>query len=80
VPGGFTVTITNPSGGVLVPDVFELNPAAAAKALEAVGLVPAFPHQDPKKSSWVKEQSPSAGTLVPKGTTVNMTLATGPIQ
>ena len=73
-PGGFTVSINNPSAGVLVPNVFESSVAAATKAVHDVGLVPVFtgPNQ---KSSWVKTQSPAGGTLVPKGTKVTMTLS-----
>lgn len=75
VPGGFIVRITNPSAGVLVPNAFQLNVAAATKAVRGVGLVPVFTGL--KQEGWwlVSKQSPLGGTLVPKGTTVTMTLS-----
>ena len=68
VPGGFTVSITNPSAGVLVPNVFQLNVAKATKAVRDVGLVPRFTGLDQKGSLLVSKQSPTGrDTRRPRG-------------
>jgi hypothetical protein len=74
--GGFTVSIDNPNApSVIVPDVFELSPADAAKEVEDAGLVPAFEGE----GTWVYRQSPGAGRFVARGTTVGMSLKSGPM-
>jgi hypothetical protein len=75
--GGFTVNINNPNAGVAVPDVFEFNVKLATAAITAAGLVPEFTGPNQAKS-WVSRQSPVAGSVVPKGTKVTMTLSTLP--
>jgi PASTA domain len=77
--GGFRVTIRNPTPpSVVVPDVFELRPAFAKKEIEDAGLVARFtgPNQ---QNAWVSHQSPLAGHVVARGTTVTMVLRTGPV-
>jgi PASTA domain-containing protein len=70
-----TVSAPNPNADVSVPSVLELSVPAATAALQKVGLVAVFtgPNQ---QSSWVKTQSPVAGTQVAKGSKVTMTLST----
>ncbi|HEY4381718.1 MAG TPA: PASTA domain-containing protein [Acidobacteriaceae bacterium] len=76
LPGGFSVTINNPNLGVVVPNVFEEGQTAAAAAMHKVGLVPVFTGSGGPKA-WVKSQKPVAGSIVPKGSTVTMTMVTG---
>ena len=63
---------------VAVPDVFEMSAVDAANLIRAAGLVPKFTG-DNHTHSWVSKQSPVAGQLVSKGSTVTMTLSTGPM-
>jgi PASTA domain len=73
LPGGFAVTIENPSAPVVVvPDVFQLPFLAAVNAIRAAGLVPS-PITGTNNLT-VKTQHPLAGTLVARGSTVSMTL------
>jgi hypothetical protein len=64
-----------PKPTTVVPDLFELSAAFATKALRAAGLVSHFANT----GSWVESQEPTAGSVVPPGTTVNMTMRSGPL-
>jgi len=64
---------------VLVPDVFQMSATEAANLIEAAGLVPKFTGVN-HTHSWVSSQSPVAGQLATKGSTVTMTLSTGSLQ
>jgi hypothetical protein len=64
-----------PKGTTVVPNLFEFSETTAAKALRAVGLVPFFANT----GSWVESQEPVAGTAVAAGTTVRMSLRSGPL-
>jgi hypothetical protein len=64
-----------PKPTTVVPDLFELSAAFATKALRAAGLVPHFANT----GSWVASQEPTARSVVPPGTTVNMTMRSGPL-
>ena len=78
VAGGFNVVINDPANALVeVPAVFELGSVPAAELVQAAGLVPKFigPNQT---NSWVSSQSPPAGHLVDRGSTVTMRLRTGP--
>jgi hypothetical protein len=74
VTGGFAVTIHNPTANVVVPDVYASPPQTAALAITNAGLHPVF---TPGNGHWVNHQSPAAGTLVPPGSTVTMSLGHG---
>ena len=77
--GGFRVSIANPTApSVVVPDLFELGANQAAHALQSMGLVAHFTGPN-HTGSWVSSQSPQAGHLVARGSTVTMVLRTGPI-
>jgi PASTA domain len=77
VPGGFTVSITDPDAGALMPNLFQDNVPAAKKTLKNAGFLNVVLKGPNQKSSWVKTQSPAAGTLVetPATTTVTLTLS-----
>ncbi len=78
--GGYAVTVNDPASVLVeVPDLFQVKAAQAAHILQAEGLIPKFSGPN-TAHSWVAEQSPAAGTQVPKGTTVSMLLRTGPLQ
>ena len=77
LPGGFSISIEDPTG-TIVPDVRELRPTAAAHLVSAAGLVPKFTGPN-HTHSWVFSQSPSAGSAVARGSTVTMVLRTDPI-
>jgi hypothetical protein len=62
-----------------VPDVFQLRAPAARAEVVAAHLVPEFGGTN-SASAWVSAQSPLGGRTVAEGTTVHMTLRTGPIQ
>jgi PASTA domain len=64
-----------PTPTTVVPDLFEFSATAAAKALRAAGLVPSFANT----GSWVQSQEPIAGSVVAPGTTVKMSLRSGPM-
>jgi hypothetical protein len=70
------------SGGpgelVAVPDVFEMSATAAADLVKVAGLMSKFTGVN-QTHSWVSSQSPAAGQLVTKGSTVTMVLRTGPL-
>jgi hypothetical protein len=63
-----------PQPTTVVPDLFEFSATAASRALRAIGLVPHFANS----GSWVQSQEPIAGTAVAPGTTVKMSLRSGP--
>jgi hypothetical protein len=77
LPGGFTVSISDPAHAT-VPDVFEMSATNAAKAVHTAGLVAKFTGQN-HTGSWVSSQSPKAGQIVAPGSTVTMVLHTGPM-
>jgi beta-lactam-binding protein with PASTA domain len=52
--------------------------AAAVSAVKAAGLVPKVIGINSTKA-WVFSQSPSAGSSVPRGSTVNLRTKVGPI-
>jgi hypothetical protein len=76
IPGGFTVSVQDPLA--IVPDVVEMSSAVAANAVHAVGLVAKFTGVS-SPNSWVFSQSPKAGQVVSKGSTVTMALRGGPL-
>jgi hypothetical protein len=76
LPGGFSVTVSDPHA--VVPDVVEMSAGLASSLVHNAGLVPKF-SINPGPRSWVFSQSPKAGTVVAKGSTVNMTLRSGPL-
>jgi hypothetical protein len=59
----------------VVPDLFELSATAAEYLLHEAGLVPSFKGT----GSWVESQSPKAGAIVAPGSTVSMSLRSGPL-
>jgi len=77
VPGGFSVHVStsNPLG--IVPDVFELTANVAAKMVTNAGFVPKFSSSN-TSGLWVSSQSPIAGATAPLGSTVTMTMHSGP--
>jgi PASTA domain-containing protein len=58
----------------VVPDVRELGTTAAAALIRAAGLVPVFTGS----GTWVGSQSPAAGTVVARGSTVRCVRRSGP--
>jgi hypothetical protein len=81
--GDYTCTVTAthlapPPPTVTVPDVREAQVAAAVSAVKAAGLVPKVIGINSTKA-WVFSQSPSAGSSVPRGSTVNLRTKVGPI-
>ncbi len=52
----------------IVPDVYEEDPATAAKDIQDTGLVPVFNGS----GTWVSSQSPFAGEVVVVGSTVTI--------
>jgi len=64
-----------PKPTTVVPDLFEFSATAASKALRAAGLVPFFANT----GSWVQSQEPIARSVVAPGTTVKMSLRSGPM-
>jgi PASTA domain-containing protein len=77
VPGGFSIHVStsNPLG--IVPDVFELTANIAAKVITNAGFVPKFSRPN-ASGLWVSSQSPLAGATAPLGSTVTMTMHSGP--
>jgi PASTA domain len=78
LPGGFSVTIGNPST-VIVPDLFEMNQVSATKLLNSVGLKHAFTGSQ-KPSAVVFSQNPQAGTVVNKNSIVTMNMRAGTVR
>ncbi|HEY7415452.1 MAG TPA: hypothetical protein VH593_09685, partial [Ktedonobacteraceae bacterium] len=76
LPDGFTVNINDPNE-VSVPYVLFSSAKTAANEVYHAGLVPNFTG-DNNPESWVELQSPSAGEIVPRGSTVNMRLRLSP--
>jgi hypothetical protein len=79
VPGGFYITVNDPSALALVPNVFEVYQNKASTMISAAGLVPKFniPQKYagyPASSLWVHSQSPAANTAAPLDSTVTMVL------
>jgi beta-lactam-binding protein with PASTA domain len=68
--------VTQPT--VSVPDVRELSATIAAHTIQAAGLVPKFTGTQ-TNHSWVFSQSPTAGHIVAKGSTVTMALRNTPL-
>jgi hypothetical protein len=75
--GGFSVSIDDPTSAV-VPDVIQTSVAVASNLVHAAGLIPKFTGAN-QTHSWVFSQSPTAGDVVAKGSTVTMVLHTGPL-
>jgi serine/threonine-protein kinase len=80
---GSTVTITvgNGPAPVNVPNLYNLTPAAAKQALEGAGLLlgnqtEASSDQVPKGQ--IVDQQPAAGTQVEPGSSVDVTVSSGP--
>ena len=73
IAGGFQFAPPKPT--TVVPNLFELSGAAATKLLVAAKLVPHFANT----GSWVVSQEPIAESVVAPGTTVNMTMRSGPL-
>jgi PASTA domain len=78
LPGGFSVTIGNPST-VVVPDMFEMNQVSATKLLNSVGLKHAFTGSS-KQGAVVFSQNPQAGTVVNKNSIVSMFMRVGEVR
>ncbi len=81
--GDYTVNITvthvgPPSTTTTVPDVREARRGAAISAVLTAGLVPHTTGPD-APSAWVSSQSPNAGAVVDRGSSVNLRLRTGPL-
>jgi PASTA domain len=81
--GDYTVSITvthvgPPPVTTTVPEVREAQRGAAISAVLSVGLVPHATGSN-ASNAWVFSQSPSAGTVVDRGSTVNLRLRTGPL-
>jgi beta-lactam-binding protein with PASTA domain len=80
--GDFTleavIRVIPPGGPTMVPEVTEMTRAAAANEIRAAGLVPAFTGAS-GPNTYVGSQSPRAGVVVDRGTTVTCRMLTGPI-
>jgi hypothetical protein len=63
-----------PPQTTIVPELYELSATAATEELRAAGLVPSFM----TSGEWVASQEPIAGSIVALGTTVKITLRSGP--
>jgi beta-lactam-binding protein with PASTA domain len=72
VPGGFTVEVVFPSNAVEVPDLSDDTLASAERTVTEVGL-----SLRASGSGFVVAQRPAAGTSVPKGSVVQVTLRPG---
>ena len=75
--GGFRVRIVD-ANMVVVPELYEMSPAQASGELTSIGLKAKFTGPN-ATGSWVHRQSPLAGQVVARGSTVTMVLKTGPI-
>ncbi len=64
-----------PRPTTVVPDVKEDSPAVASAAIRAAGLVPHITGN----GTWVATQSPRAGAVVDRGSTVTCSTRSGPI-
>jgi hypothetical protein len=79
LPGGFSVHVADPNL-TTVPSVTEEPPDRAQQQVTAAGLVAKFVGPNVLHKSLVVRQSPLAGDVVSRGTTVTMTLSTGPFN
>lgn len=79
LPGGFSVHLTDPTL-TTVPSVTEETPNIAQQRVSAAGLVAKFKGPNILHKSLVVAQSPLAGDVVSRGSTVTMTLSTGPFN
>ena len=80
--GDFTPTASvrvKLGGTTTVPDVREMTEAKAGDALRAADLEPKSTGATGLVGAWVGSQSPKAGTIVDRGSTVTLQLRTGPI-
>jgi hypothetical protein len=68
-----------PAEPVVVPDLRESDVATADKLVTAAGLVPRHAGDVNGPNAWVFSQSPPPNTKVTLGTTVTLTLKSGPI-
>ncbi len=86
VPPGFIIHLTTPGsdpppppppppGKVIVPNVVQEFAAEASDRVIDAGLVPKFTNS----GSWVFSQSPTGGRTALRGSTVTMSLRTGPL-
>lgn len=78
IPGGFAVRIDPGSGPVAVPEVLEFGRSQAASLITQAGLVPRFTGAT-SANAYVRRQTPEAGQLVARGTTVTMSMVRGPL-
>jgi len=76
VPYGGTVTILVSQGPPLVdvPYLIDMQREEAIAALEALGLVPDVQEGDVTPLNRVYNQTPDAGTMVPEGSTVTISI------
>jgi len=77
IPGGFAIQVKDPA--TTVPDVFELQGTIAAHLVQQAGLVPKFTGATNPTAAFVISQSPLAGKVVSRGSTVTMRLKIGPV-
>jgi hypothetical protein len=83
-PGGRPPSINVNGGGpppppatkVKVPNVVGKRGTDAENAIKVAGLVPSMPAEKPHTAYWCHSQSPKAGTLVSKGSTVHIAIST----
>jgi eukaryotic-like serine/threonine-protein kinase len=80
VLGGVAYAFFGGSGGVPVPQVSGLTVKQATTQVEKAGLKPKVVHQSSTtvQKNTVISTSPANGTLVAKGTTVTLTVSSGP--
>jgi hypothetical protein len=76
LPGGFSISVDEPR--TIVPDVVEMQRVFAANLVHAAELVPKFTGAT-SSQAWVFSQSPKAGQVVTKFSTVTMALRAGPL-
>ena len=80
VPGGFSIQVVSPNPQGIVPNVRELSESAASQAVTHAGFIPKFSTALGSTGRlWVFSQSPTAGSIVALGSTVNMVLHGGAI-
>ncbi len=79
--GGFSIGIYDPTQPLqaTVPYVLTEPALIAQMDVVAAGLVPEFKGASPTPNAWVFRQDPEAGQVVDYGSTVSMTLHTGPL-
>lgn len=68
------IVVSKGPAPVRVPDVFRMTQSKAEAALKAVGLKVKVVKSSGRLLNLVKSQSPSAGSVVPRGTTVTITI------